>query len=90
MATAAGCVLVLSPFAFLVCLLVYLLVLCSFGYSSSGSLSAAAILPFCIWLASHSVPLTGCAVIMAIGIFLRHTDNIKRLLAGTEHSSLKS
>ena len=88
-ATAAGCFLVLSPFVFVVCLLIYLLILCSFGYSSAGSLSAAAILPFGIWLASHSVPLTGCAVIMAGAIFLRHTENIKRLIDGTEHSSLR-
>jgi glycerol-3-phosphate acyltransferase PlsY len=88
-ATAAGCFLVLSPFVFVVCLLTYLLVLCSFGYSSAGSLAAAAVLPFGIWLASHSVPLTGCAVIMAIGIFFRHKDNIKRLIDGTEHSSLR-
>ena len=88
-ATAAGCFLVLSPLVFVVCLLVYLLVLCSFGYSSAGSLSAAAILPFGQWVTSHSVPLTGCAVIMAVAIFLRHSDNIKRLIEGTEHSSLR-
>jgi glycerol-3-phosphate acyltransferase PlsY len=87
-ATAAGCFLVLYPFVFVVCLLIYLLVLCSFGYSSAGSLSAAAFLPFGVWITCHSVPLTGCAVIMAIGIFLRHSDNIKRLIEGTEDSSL--
>jgi hypothetical protein len=26
---------------------------------------------------------------MAIGIFLRHAENIKRLIEGTEHSSLR-
>lgn len=88
-ATAAGCFLVLSPLVFLVCFLVYLLVLCVFGYSSAGSLSAAAILPLGVWITSHSAPLTGCAVLMAIGIFLRHSDNIKRLVGGTEHSFLR-
>ena len=88
-ATAAGCFLVISPFVFLVCLLVYIFVLCCCGYSSAGSLSAAAILPGFIWLATHSVPITGCAFIMALMIFIRHKDNIKRLFKGTEHSSLR-
>jgi len=88
-ATAAGCILVISPFVFLVCVLVYVLVVCCWGYSSAGSLSAAAILPGAIWLATHSLPITGCAFIMALLIFVRHADNIKRLLEGTEHSSLR-
>ncbi|NVL90756.1 MAG: glycerol-3-phosphate 1-O-acyltransferase PlsY [Desulfobacterales bacterium] len=85
-ATAAGCFLVISPFVFLVCILVYILVLCCWGYSSAGSLSAAAILPGAIWLATHSAVITGCAFVVALLIFVRHADNIKRLLEGTEHS----
>ena len=88
-ATAAGCFLVISPFVFLVCVLAYILVLFCWGYSSAGSLSAAAVLPGAIWLATHSLPITGCAFIMALLIFVRHADNIKRLLEGTEHSSLR-
>ena len=88
-ATAAGCFLVISPLVFLIGVLVYVLVLCSWGYSSAGSLSAAAILPGAVWLATHSVPLTGCALIMAVIMFVRHADNIRRLLKGTEHSSLR-
>ena len=88
-ATAAGCFLVISPFVFLVCVLAYVLVLCCWGYSSAGSLSATAVLPGAIWLATHSLPITGCAFIMALLIFVRHADNIKRLLEGTEPSSLR-
>jgi glycerol-3-phosphate acyltransferase PlsY len=89
-ATAAGCFLVLSPLVFFICLLVYLLVVCLFGYSSAGSLSAATVLLVAIWPASHSVPFTACAAIMTFFIFFRHADNIKRLIKGTEHSSLHS
>lgn len=85
-ATAAGCFLVISPLVFLVCALVYIMVLCWWGYSSAGSLSAAVILPGGVWLATHSVPLTGCALVMAAIIFVRHADNIRRLLKGTENS----
>jgi glycerol-3-phosphate acyltransferase PlsY len=85
-ATAAGCFLVISPLTFLVCLLVYVLMLCWWGYSSVGSLSAAAILPLAAWLTTGSVPVTVCALTMAVMIFVRHSDNIKRLLEGTEHA----
>ena len=88
-ATAAGCFLVMSPIVLLVCVLVYVLVFCIWGYSSAGSLAAAAVLPGAIWLATRSVPVTGCALIMALLIFARHADNIKRLLHGVEHSSLR-
>lgn len=89
-ATAAGSFMVLSPAALLVCLLTYILVLCVFGYSSAGSLSAAAILPFAVWMASHSVLLTGTAVIVAVVVFVRHRDNIRRLIDGSEHSPMGS
>ncbi|NVM57525.1 MAG: glycerol-3-phosphate 1-O-acyltransferase PlsY [Desulfobacterales bacterium] len=88
-ATAAGCFLVISPLVFVVCVLVYVLVLCAWGYSSAGSLSAAAVLPVAVWLATHSTPPTCLALIMALLIFVRHADNIKRLLEGTEHSALR-
>jgi glycerol-3-phosphate acyltransferase PlsY len=89
-ATAAGCILVMSPLTFFVCLLVYILFLCSSGYSSVGSLAASAALAFTVWPATHSIPITACAVLMAAMIFWRHTDNIKRLLQGNEHSSFRS
>ena len=84
-ATAAGCFLVISPLTFLVCLLVYVLMLCWWGYSSVGSLSAAVILPPTVWLTTGSVPVAVCALTMAVMIFVRHADNIKRLLEGAEN-----
>jgi glycerol-3-phosphate acyltransferase PlsY len=89
-ATAAGCLIVISPFLFFVCLLVYLFVLCTSGYSSAGSLSAAAVMAGAIWPVTHSVPLSVCALAMAVSVFVRHRENMKRLLEGTEHSSLRS
>jgi glycerol-3-phosphate acyltransferase PlsY len=86
-ATAAGCFLIVSPPTFLVCLLVYVLMLCWWGYSSVGSLSAAAVLPLAVWLSTGSIPFTVCALTMTVTIYVRHADNIKRLLEGTENSS---
>ncbi|MBW1896086.1 MAG: glycerol-3-phosphate 1-O-acyltransferase PlsY [Deltaproteobacteria bacterium] len=88
-ATAAGCFMVISPFAFFISSLVYILVLCWTGYSSLGSLSAATILPGAIWLSSHSVPVTVCALTIAVAIYIRHAENIRNLLRGTEHSPLR-
>ena len=52
--------------------------------SGGRSLAGAAILPLSVWEASGSAVLTLSAAIMAIFIFYRHSDNIRRLLAGTE------
>jgi glycerol-3-phosphate acyltransferase PlsY len=88
-ATASGCFLIISPLAFLVSLLVYVLVLCLSGYSSVGSLSAAAVLPGALWLATPSVPFMTCALIMAIAIYVRHAENVKQLFKGTESSPFR-
>ena len=83
-ATAAGCFLVLSPFACLAATLVFVLVVCFSNRVSAGSLSGAALLPVAVWINSQSIPLTGCALVTTVLIFIRHRDNIKRLLAGSE------
>jgi glycerol-3-phosphate acyltransferase PlsY len=83
-ATAAGCFAVLSPAAVLAAGGVFLAVLVLARRVSVGSLSAAAVLPFAIWIDADSVILAASAVIVALFIFLRHWDNLKRLLAGKE------
>jgi glycerol-3-phosphate acyltransferase PlsY len=85
-ATAAGCVLVVSPLTFLVCLSVYVLLVSIWGYSSLGSLTAATVMPVSLWMALHSAPLTASAVMMTAFIFIRHAENVKRLLTGEEDS----
>ncbi|MGW8186926.1 MAG: glycerol-3-phosphate 1-O-acyltransferase PlsY [Desulfobacterales bacterium] len=83
-ATAAGCFLVISPMSVLAALIAFLLILGWSGRVSAGSLSAAAVLPAAVWWACQSKFFTACAVIVALLIFMRHKENIKRLLAGTE------
>lgn len=85
-ATAAGCVLIISPLTFLVCLSVYVLLVSIWGHSSLGSLTSATVMPVVLWMALHSVPITAGAVMMTAFIFIRHVGNIKRLLAGEEDS----
>ena len=83
-ATAAGCFIIISPIACIVATLTFILFIFLSNRVSAGSLSGAAVLPVAVWLTSHSIPLTVCALITAIFIFFRHSDNVKRLLSGTE------
>jgi glycerol-3-phosphate acyltransferase PlsY len=83
-ATAAGCFAVISPMAFVVLILVFIMFVCWLNRVAVASLAAAAVLPVAVWKNTESGVLTGCAVVTAIFIYFRHIDNIKRLLAGTE------
>jgi glycerol-3-phosphate acyltransferase PlsY len=83
-ATAAGCFAVVSPAAVLAAGGVFFAVLVIARRVSAGSLSAAAVLPFAVWLSADSAVLPASASIVALFIFMRHRDNLKRLLAGKE------
>ena len=83
-ATAAGCFAVISPVAFVVVTLVFILFVCWLNMVAVASLAAAAVLPVAVWQSTGSGVLTGCAVVTAIIIYFRHKDNIKRLFKGTE------
>jgi glycerol-3-phosphate acyltransferase PlsY len=83
-ATCAGCFVVLSPLACLGALLTFIVVLFSSKRVSAGSLAAAAVLPWVAWFSTDSFYITVSAVTMALFIFMRHRDNIKRLVSGTE------
>lgn len=83
-ATAAGCFCVISPLVFVIVLFVFAGVVFWRNHVSVGSLTAAAVLPFTVWLTLASKVLTACALVVSIFIFIRHRDNIRRLVAGTE------
>jgi glycerol-3-phosphate acyltransferase PlsY len=83
-ATAAGCFAVVAPSAVLVAFGVFVVMLCVARRVSVASLAAAAILPAAIWLTTDSAIMTAAACVSALFIFLRHQDNLKRLVAGKE------
>jgi glycerol-3-phosphate acyltransferase PlsY len=83
-ATAAGCFAVLSPGAVLAAVVVFIAVLSMARRVSVGSLSSAAVLPLAVWIATDSAIMTASAGIVALFIFIRHRDNLKRLMAGEE------
>jgi glycerol-3-phosphate acyltransferase PlsY len=83
-ATAMGGLVVISPTAVLVALAAFLLAAGLSNRASAGSLTAAATLPPAFWWATRVPVFSVCALIMALWIYARHRDNIKRLLNGTE------
>jgi glycerol-3-phosphate acyltransferase PlsY len=89
-ATAAGCFLIISPLSVLIAVLIFIMMICWFSRVSVGSLAAAAVLPVAVWKILQSEVITGCAVIIAVFIYFRHKDNIKRLFSGTEPKIVNS
>jgi glycerol-3-phosphate acyltransferase PlsY len=83
-ATALGVFLALSPQALLISLLVFILTVFATGFVSLGSiLAAAAMLPSLYFFGEASWKCWLAAYVVLL-IWLKHHQNIKRLLNGTE------
>lgn len=83
-ATTAGCFVILAPLACLMALSAFIIFLLLSRRVSAGSLAAGIMLPIAVWFATNSWGITGAAATMSVFIFMRHTENIKRLISGTE------
>ncbi len=84
-ATTFGVLLCLYPVAGLLCLLVFLAIFLPTHYVSLGSVLAALFGAIFVSLTHQGEMLIQCmAVLWAIIIIVRHTENLKRLWNGTE------
>jgi glycerol-3-phosphate acyltransferase PlsY len=83
-ATALGVFLALAPWATLVLILVFALVLLAARAVSLSSMIAAAAAPLVLWLSSQPPTYVWMSFLIAAMIVLRHRENIERLLSGTE------
>ena len=83
-ATTAGCFVILAPLACLMALSAFIIFLLLSRRVSAGSLAAGIVLPIVVWFATNSWEITAAAATMSVFIFIRHTENIKRLISGTE------
>ena len=84
-ATTAGVLLALMPYALLTITIVWIVVTLTTRYVSLGSLAAAVTLPFAAWAFAGSRRLIGVATIMTALAVYKHKGNIRRLLNGTEN-----
>lgn len=84
-ATTAGVLLALMPYALLTILIVWIVVTMTTRYVSLGSLAASITLPFAAWYFADSRRLIGVATIMTVLAVYKHKANIRRLLNGTEN-----
>jgi glycerol-3-phosphate acyltransferase PlsY len=89
-ATGSGVFLVLAPKALLTAGVAWAVVFLAWRYVSLASISAALMLPVCVWRL-HPDPfgagrcLLALSVLGGLFVIVLHQSNIRRLLAGTEH-----
>jgi acyl phosphate:glycerol-3-phosphate acyltransferase len=89
-ATMFGSFIPISWFAVVAAVVVWILVVAFWRYSSLGSIVAAAALPVLIYLfyaPRHAPPeyVTYGTVFVSLLVLLKHSDNIRRLVTGTEN-----
>jgi glycerol-3-phosphate acyltransferase PlsY len=82
-ATSFGVLSFYSPQTALFTFIIWLIVIMTTKYSSLGALISFGLLPLSIMFFDHKNKII-IAVLITILIFMRHKDNIKRLISGTE------
>ncbi|MDA8414505.1 MAG: glycerol-3-phosphate 1-O-acyltransferase PlsY [Desulfobacteraceae bacterium] len=83
-ATALGVFLALSPLAVAVALGVFVVMMLAWRYVSLGSISAAMVMPITVWALGEGREMIVVTMLIALVVIIRHIENIKRLVAGTE------
>ncbi len=91
-ATGAGMLIALFPYALLTCLVIFLLTLFTTGFVSVSSITAAVSLPIVLFLFERFLDMNVDPVLMIVSIIIpvfiifTHRTNIKRLISGEEKS----
>ncbi len=83
-ATAAGGLVVLIPVSCAIGALVWVVTFFLTRYVSLGSILAAVAVPAASWLRGNPLPLNIVATVLGLFVIIRHRENIRRLLNGTE------
>ncbi len=84
-ATSCGVLLVLAPRSTLATLAVFAVVVGATRWVSAGSLAGALVLPAFLWLlGERDAPVLCLSLLLCAFIWLKHTPNLRRLIAGTE------
>jgi glycerol-3-phosphate acyltransferase PlsY len=77
------------PLSCLVGALVWLLTFAGTRYVSLGSILAAVAVPATSWLRGNPLPFSVVATALGLFVIIRHRENLKRLLNGTESKFAK-
>lgn len=85
-ATALGIFCYLSPVAAVIDVLIFVGVVYNWGYVSLGSLTAALMMPGLVWLLTGSLSNSVLALAIGVLIWVKHRDNIERLMKHEEKS----
>jgi glycerol-3-phosphate acyltransferase PlsY len=84
-ASFVGAFLCLTPLALGAVLLVFVVVVAWTRFISMGSVVSAATFPLAVWLMQKDLTMLATAAIAGAFIIYKHSSNIRRLHAGTEH-----
>lgn len=88
-ATALGVMVAIAPFAALLSACVFVALVAIKRYVSLGSIVAAAFLPVFLSLIPDGKAYVPLAVFISALVVIKHKDNIKRLINGTENRVFK-
>ena len=83
-ATAFGGFVLIAPMAVLAAITVLVIFACLSRRISVGSIAATIVLPLAVYSSVGTWATSAGAALASVFIFIRHADNLKRLIAGTE------
>ena len=84
-ASFAGAFLCLTPLALMTDMVVFIVMVLWTRRISIGSITAAASFPLAVWLILHPpAVVTAAAIVAGALIIYRHSNNVRRIRAGTE------
>ena len=84
-AVGCGIFLALNPLATIMCLLVFIVVVALSKYVSLGSICAAIMLPVNLFFLQAGHEIIIFSILIVTVVIIRHIENIKRIVAGTEN-----
>ena len=85
-ATALGIFFYIQPLALAICILIFVAVVRIWGYVSLGSLTAALMMPALVFYLDGPGHKAYLALLIAALIWLKHADNLRRLINHQENS----
>ena len=84
-ATTLGVFLAIGHFQAIMALVLFIIIVAIFKYVSVASMIASVSIPLLLNLSPATSPYVPLAAVISVLIILKHSDNIKRLIQGTEN-----